>query len=141
MASVNKVILLGNLGADPEIRYTPGGDAVCNFSLATTEKWKDNAGVAQEKTEWHRVTLWRRLAEIADEYLKKGSPVYIEGRISYRKFTDKEGVEKYSTDIVGDRLQLLAGKPSGERSESRNQSSRQPAAGKQQDDFDDDIPF
>lgn len=144
MASVNKVILLGNLGDDPQTRYTPGGDAVTNLSLATTETWKDKSGEKQENTSWHRVTLWGRLAEIAGEYLRKGSSVYIEGRINYREYTDKEGVKKWSTDIVADRLQLIGARRDGggERSEPRNQSARQPAAGKQRDDFDDtDIPF
>src|SRR5206468_5260582 len=107
MASVNKVILIGNLGRDPETRYTTGGDAVTNLRIATTETWKDKAGEKQEKTEWHTVVLFGRQAEIAGEYLKKGSAVYIEGRLQTRKYTDKEGVEKYATEIVGDRMQLL----------------------------------
>jgi single-strand DNA-binding protein len=113
MASVNKVILIGNLGRDPETRYTTGGDAVTNLRIATTETWKDKAGEKQEKTEWHTVVLFGRQAEIAGEYLKKGRPVYIEGRLQTRKYTDKEGVEKYSTEIVGDRMQLLGGRESG----------------------------
>jgi single-strand DNA-binding protein len=113
MASVNKVILIGNLGRDPETRYTTGGDAVTNLRIATTETWKDKAGEKQEKTEWHTVVLFGRQAEIAGEYLKKGRPVYIEGRLQTRKYTDKEGVEKYSTEIVGDRMQLLGGRDSG----------------------------
>jgi single-strand DNA-binding protein len=107
MASVNKVILLGNLGRDPETRYTTGGDAVTNLRIATTEQWKDKGGEKQERTEWHSVVLFGRQAEIAGEYLKKGRSVYIEGRLQTRKYTDKEGVEKYSTEIVGDRMQLL----------------------------------
>src|SRR4051794_6469548 len=107
MASVNKVILLGNLGRDPETRYTTGGDAVTNLNIATTEAWKDKSGEKQEKTEWHRVVLFGRQAEIAGEYLKKGRSVYIEGRLQTRKYTDKEGVEKYATEVVGDRMQLL----------------------------------
>ncbi|MEO8484915.1 MAG: single-stranded DNA-binding protein [Betaproteobacteria bacterium] len=110
MASVNKVILLGNLGRDPETRYTTGGDAVTNLRIATTETWKDKSGEKQEKTEWHSVVLFGRQAEIAGEYLKKGRPVYIEGRLQTRKYTDKEGVEKYATEIVGDRMQLLGGR-------------------------------
>jgi len=110
MASVNKVILIGNLGRDPETRYTTGGDAVTNLRIATTETWKDKAGEKQEKTEWHTVVLFGRQAEIAGEYLKKGRSVYIEGRLQTRKYTDKEGVEKYSTEIVGDRMQLLGGR-------------------------------
>jgi len=114
MASVNKVILLGNLGRDPETRYTTGGDAVTNLRIATTETWKDKSGEKQEKTEWHSVVLFGRQAEIAGEYLKKGRSVYIEGRLQTRKYTDKEGVEKYSTEIVGDRMQLLgSGRDSG----------------------------
>ena len=107
MASVNKVILIGNLGRDPETRYTTGGDAVTNLNIATSEQWKDKSGEKQEKTEWHRVVLFGRQAEIAGEYLKKGRSVYIEGRLQTRKYTDKDGVEKYSTEIVGDRMQLL----------------------------------
>ena len=106
MASVNKVILLGNLGRDPETRYTTGGDAVTNLRIATTETWKDKSGEKQEKTEWHSVVLFGRQAEIAGEYLKKGRSVYIEGRLQTRKYTDKDGVEKYSTEIVGDRMAL-----------------------------------
>src|SRR5205823_11266741 len=114
MASVNKVILLGNLGRDPETRYTTGGDAVTNLRIATTETWKDKSGEKQEKTEWHRVVLFARLAEIAGEYLKKGRSVYIEGRLQTRKYTDKDGVEKYSTEVVADRMQLLGGRESGQ---------------------------
>jgi len=113
MASVNKVILIGNLGRDPETRYTTGGDAVTNLRIATTETWKDKAGEKQEKTEWHTVVLFGRQAEIAGEYLKKGRPVYIEGRLQTRKYTDKEGVEKYSTEVVGDRMQLLGSREGG----------------------------
>jgi single-strand DNA-binding protein len=113
MASVNKVILIGNLGRDPETRYTTGGDAIANLNIATTEQWKDKSGEKQEKTEWHRVVLFGRQAEIAGEYLKKGHSVYIEGRLQTRKYTDKDGVEKYSTEIVGDRMQLLGGREGG----------------------------
>src|SRR5215475_8019415 len=107
MASVNKVILLGNLGRDPETRYTTGGDAVTNLNIATSEQWKDKNGEKQERTEWHRVVLFGRQAEVAGEYLKKGRSVYIEGRLQTRKYTDKDGVEKYSTEIVADRMQLI----------------------------------
>jgi single-strand DNA-binding protein len=113
MASVNKVILIGNLGRDPETRYTTGGDAIANLNIATSEQWKDKNGEKQEKTEWHRVVLFGRQAEIAGEYLKKGRSVYIEGRLQTRKYTDKDGVEKYSTEIVGDRMQLLGSRESG----------------------------
>ena len=105
MASVNKVILIGNLGADPETRYLPSWDAVTNIRIATTEAWKDKSGEKQEHTEWHRVAFFGRLAEIAGEYLKKGSQVYIEGRLQTRKWTDKEGHERYTTEIVADRHQ------------------------------------
>src|SRR3982751_5178212 len=107
MASINKVILIGNLGKDPETRYMPNGDAVTNITVATTETWKDKNGEKQEKTEWHRVTFYRKLAEIAGEYLKKGRPVYVEGRLETRKWTDKAGVEKYTTEIVASEMQML----------------------------------
>jgi single-strand DNA-binding protein len=110
MASVNKVILIGNLGKDPETRYLPSGDAVTNISVATTDTWKDKSGEKQEHTEWHRVAFFGKVAEIAGEYLKKGSPVYVEGRIRTRKWQDKEGNDKYSTEIVADRMQLLGGR-------------------------------
>ncbi len=112
MASVNKVILVGNLGRDPEVRFMPNGEAVCNFSIATTENWKDKSGVKQEKTEWHNIVMYRKLAEIAGEYLKKGRPVYIEGRLQTRKW-EKDGVTRYSTEIIGDNMQMLGGKDGG----------------------------
>ena len=160
MASVNKVILLGNLGRDPETRYTTGGDAVTNLNIATSEQWKDKSGEKQERTEWHRVVLFGRQAEIAGEYLKKGRSVYIEGRLQTRKWTDKDGVEKYSTEIVGDRMQLIgsardgSGAGDAEFSGQRRGGSGAAGAGspggaagggnagrKTTDDFDDDIPF
>jgi single-strand DNA-binding protein len=107
MASVNKVILIGNLGRDPETRYMPDGGAITNISVATTDVWKDKQGEKQEKTEWHRVAFFGKLAEIAGEYLKKGSQVYVEGRLQTRKWQDKEGVDKYTTEIVADRMQML----------------------------------
>ena len=111
MASVNKVILVGNLGADPETRYLPSGDAVANIRLATTDRFKDKtSGEMKELTEWHRVSFFGRLAEIVNEYLKKGSSVYIEGRIRTRKYTDQAGVEKYATEIVADQMQMLGGR-------------------------------
>ncbi|WP_250471187.1 single-stranded DNA-binding protein [Caballeronia sp. GAFFF1] len=111
MASVNKVILVGNLGADPETRYLPSGDAVANIRLATTDRYKDKAsGEMKELTEWHRVAFFGRLAEIVNEYLKKGSSVYIEGRIRTRKWTDQSGQERYSTEIVADQMQMLGGR-------------------------------
>src|SRR5512146_1810207 len=107
MASVNKVILLGNLGRDPETRYTTGGDAVTNLNIATSEQWKDKSGEKQERTEWHTVVLFGRQAEVAGEYLKKGRSVYIEGRLQTRKWQDKDGQDRYSTEIVADRMQLI----------------------------------
>jgi len=159
MASVNKVILIGNLGRDPETRYTTGGDAVTNLNIATSEQWKDKSGEKQERTEWHRVVLFGRQAEIAGEYLKRGRSVYIEGRLQTRKYTDKDGVEKYSTEIVGDRMQLLGGREGGGasggevefagatseggggRRESSGSSAPKGSAKKNTEDFDDDIPF
>jgi len=156
MASVNKVILIGNLGKDPEIRYMPGGDAVCNITLATTETWKDKNGEKQEKTEWHRVTFYRKLAEIAGEYLKKGRPVYVEGRLETRKWTDKAGVERYTTEIIANEMKMLGAKPGsgsfevvesedrGQKTEDSRPASSSQASGKSGsgfDDMDDDIPF
>ena len=170
MASVNKVILVGNLGRDPEVRFMPNGEAVCNFSIATTENWKDKSGVKQEKTEWHNIVMYRKLAEIAGEYLKKGRPVYVEGRLQTRKW-EKDGVTRYSTEIVADSMQMLGGKDSGGSNanydggmdqnggnDDFNQSAPKPSnsqtAAKQTnnqqspnkssgnfDDFEDDIPF
>lgn len=116
MASVNKVILVGNLGRDPEVRYSPDGAAICNVSIATTSQWKDKAtGERREETEWHRVVFYNRLAEIAGEYLKKGRAIYVEGRLKTRKWQDKDtGADRYSTDIVADQMQMLGGRDSGE---------------------------
>ncbi len=116
MASVNRVILIGNLGKDPETRYMQNGDAVTNITIATTETWKDKNGEKQEKTEWHQITFYRKLAEIAGEYLKKGSPVYVEGRLETRKWTDKNGIERYTTGIIANSLQMLGGKPESDSS-------------------------
>ncbi|AGF49397.1 single-stranded DNA-binding protein [Candidatus Kinetoplastidibacterium galati] len=112
MASVNKVILLGNLGRDPELRYTPEGSTICNLSIATTSQWKDrNSGERKEETEWHRVVLYNRLAEIAGEFLKKGKPIYLEGRLKTRKWQDKDtGSDRYITEIVADQMQMLGNK-------------------------------
>ena len=146
MASVNRVTLIGNLGADPETRYMPNGDAVANIRLATTESWKDKAsGEKKEITEWHRVVLYRKLGEIAGQYLKKGSAVYIEGRIRTRKWQDKEGQERYTTEIEANEMQMLGGK--SDRSESaqsqqkQEQRNAQGAQGGAFDDMSDDIPF
>jgi len=157
MASVNKVILIGNLGRDPEVRYMPSGDAVANLNLATTEKWKDKNGEQQEQTEWHRVAFFGRQAEICGEYLKKGSSVYIEGRLQTRKWTDKDGVDRYSTEIRGDRMQMLGGRggavgePPARESMAREPEAATSAPGEGKpagskkpanfDDMDDDIPF
>ena len=114
MASVNKVIIVGNLGKDPEVRYLPSGSAICNIAVATSRQWKDKtSGEKQEETEWHRITFFDRMAEIAAEYLKKGRSVYVEGRLKTRKYTDKDGVEKYATEIVATERQLLGGRESG----------------------------
>ena len=114
MASVNKVILIGNCGRDPEVRYTPSGTAICNVSVATSSRRKDKAsGESIEDTQWHRVTFYDRLAEIAGEYLKKGKPVYIEGRLKYGKYTDKDGIERNTVDIVAEQMQMLGGRDSG----------------------------
>ena len=110
MASVNKVILVGNLGRDPEVRYLPSGEAVVNLALATTDSWKDKDGNKQEATEWHRVSFFGRQAEVCGQYLKKGSQIYVEGSIRTKKYTDKDGVEKFSTEIRGERMQMLGGR-------------------------------
>jgi single-strand DNA-binding protein len=112
MASVNKVILVGTLGRDPELRYMPSGDALASFSIATNDTWKDKSGQKQERTEWHRISLFGKQAEIAGQYLKKGSSVYLEGRLQTRKWSDKEGVERQTTEIVADRMQMLGSRPS-----------------------------
>lgn len=138
MASVNKVILIGNLGKDPEMRYMPNGEAVTNITLATTDTWKDKSGEKQEKTEWHRVTFYRKLAEIAGEYLKKGRPVYVEGRLETRKWTDKAGTDRYTTQIICNDMKMLGTKPHSDESESQ-QEQPSPAA-KTSPGFD-DIPF
>lgn len=154
MASVNKVILIGNLGRDPEVRYIPNGDAVANLNIATTDKWKDKGGETQEHTEWHRVSFFGRQAEICGEYLKKGSAVYVEGSLRTRKYTDKEGVERYATEIRGDRMQMLGGRSGGstdsmprdmdmpsQGSAKPSASSAAPKKAPNFDDLDDDIPF
>lgn len=157
MASVNKVILVGNLGADPESRYMTNGDAVVNIRLATTESWKDKAsGEKRELTEWHRVVFYRKLAEIAGQYLKKGSQVYIEGRIRTRKWQDKEGQERYTTEIEANEMQMLGSRQGmggdaprdsgGGSGAPRSSGASRPAPAAQSggggfNDFEDDIPF
>jgi single-strand DNA-binding protein len=161
MASVNKVIVLGNLGKDPEVRYTPSGAAVCNLRIATTRNWKNkDSGERMEETEWHSVVLYDRQAEIAGEYLKKGRPVYIEGRLKTRKWQDKEGVDRYTTEIVADSMQLLGGREgaggaSGDEEASAPRASAPaprasapapaarsaPKSSTGFDNMDDDIPF
>jgi single-strand DNA-binding protein len=158
--SVNKVILIGRLGKDPETRYMTNGEAVTNATLATSENWKDKSGEKQEKTEWHNLVFYRRLAEIAGEYLKKGSQIYVEGKLQTRKWQTKEGQDRYTTEIIVNEMTMLGGKSSGsgsfevvenERSESRPSkpaassgsapAKAAPAAKGSFDNFDDDIPF
>jgi single-strand DNA-binding protein len=151
MASVNKVIIVGNLGRDPEVRTFPSGDRVANVAIATTDRWKDKtSGEMKEATEWHRVNFHGRLAEIAGEYLHKGSQVYVEGSLRTRKWTDKDGVEKYTTEIRADSMQMLGGREGGrggDESGARTPAPRAPAPSPAVkpasgfDDMDDDIPF
>jgi single-strand DNA-binding protein len=166
MASDNKVIIVGNCGRDPEVRYLPSGSAIANVTVATSRQWKDKtSGERQEETEWHRITFFDRMAEIAGEYLKKGRPVYVEGRLKTRKYTDKDGVEKYATDIIATDMQLLGGREGGSGAASggvagddtgepraaaprsappaRSAPAAKPAAKSSTgfDDMDDDIPF
>lgn len=153
MASVNKVILVGNLGADPETRYTASGDAVCNIRLATTDSWKDkSSGEKREMTEWHRVVFYRKLAEIAGQYLKKGSQVYLEGRIKTRKWQDKDGQDRYTTEIEATEMQMLGGRQGmgapagGGGGYDSEPADYAPAPAKNKpkpsfDDLGDDIPF
>jgi single-strand DNA-binding protein len=146
MASVNKVILVGNLGRDPEVRYMPEGGAITNISIATTDTWKDKNGEKQERTEWHRVVFFGKLAEIAGEYLKKGSQVYVEGALRTRKWQDKDGQDKYTTEIVADRMQMLGSRSGGGASAEmpsggNGGGSSSKSGGGKFDDFPDDIPF
>lgn len=135
MSGVNKAIIIGNLGADPEVKFTPGGTAVANFSVATSESWTKD-GKKHERTEWHRVVLWGKLAELAGEYLAKGRQVYIEGRIQTRKWTDKQGTDRYTTEIVGNQMTFLGG-----GGEGRKQSSGQHDYGPAPMEDDDGLPF
>lgn len=144
--SVNKVILVGNLGKDPELRYTPQGAAVATFSLATSEKWKGQDGQPQEKTEWHNIVAWRQLAEICGKYLEKGKQVYIEGRIQTRSYDDRDGNKRYITEIVADKMQMLGQRGDGEgrSNQGRQQERRQPNDSYDEGpgfNPDDDIPF
>jgi single-strand DNA-binding protein len=146
---INKVILIGNLGKDPEVRYMANGGAVCNVTLATTESWKDKqSGEQKDKTEWHNIVFYRRLAEIAGEYLRKGSQVYIEGKLQTRKWQDKNGNDRYTTEIIANEMQMLGGRGGGGgsadfggASSSSSSSQAAPAPAAAVDDFDDDIPF
>lgn len=166
---INKAIIVGNLGNDPDTRYLPNGDAVCNISVATSESWTDkNTGQPQERTEWHRITAYRKLAEIMGQYLRKGSQVYIEGRLQTRKWQGQDGTDRYTTEIIADQMQMLGGRPEGQSGGSANFSQQQQAPNPQpnmgqqgaqtpqpqppantftkpqmdnDDDFGDDIPF
>ena len=154
MASVNKVIVLGNLGRDPELRHTPAGKAVCTLRVATNESWTDQSGERQERTEWHQIVVWGRSAENCNQYLKKGRSVFVEGRLQTRKWQDKEGQERYTTEIVAERMQMLGsragggeprGEPRGEppveskAAEPKGGTAKKPAG--KFDDLEDDIPF
>lgn len=154
MASLNKVQIIGNLGADPEVRYTPSGAAVCTISVATTRKWKNKEGGEEnEETEWHRVVFWNRLAEVVGEYVRKGHPIYIEGYLKTKKWQDKDGVDRYTTEVMAEHMQMLGTRGSGEGSGNRppTEGARQPSPGRaaapaprqapKGDEFDDDIPF
>ncbi len=132
MAGVNKVILVGNLGKDPEVKYLDNGVAVANFSLATTESYKNKQGERVNQTEWHNIVLWRGLAEVAEKYLKKGASIYIEGKIKTRKWEDKEGIARYSTEILGDNMTMLGGKPVSESKTEETSKLEDPK---------DDLPF
>ena len=142
---INKVIIVGNLGADPETRYMPSGSAVTNLSVATSEQWKDKqSGEQKERTEWHKVAMFNRLAEIAAEYLRKGSQVYIEGKLRTRKWQDKDGNDRWTTEVVADEMQMLGGRSGGSCGSASMNQDPGPASAPAQpgpDDFDDDIPF
>ena len=134
---LNKVILIGRLGRDPEVRYMPNGEAVCNFSVATSETWNDRNGQRVERTEWHNVTMYRKLAEIAGKYLTKGSQVYIEGKIQSRKYTDKNGVERTAYDIIANEMKMLG----GNSQETQEQPKQQQATAAPVENITDDVPF
>lgn len=139
MAGVNKVILIGNLGKDPEVRHLENGAAVANFPIATTESYKDRNGNRQEQTEWHNIVLWRGLAEIAEKYLRKGSQVFIEGKLRSRSWEDKEGNTRYITEVVGDNMTMLGGRPT-DQDNAQNEPSRKEVSLPPEDDSD-DLPF
>ena len=156
--SVNKAIIVGRLGKDPDVKYKADGDPITNCTVATSESWKDKSGEKQEKTEWHRVVFFGKLAEIAGEYLKKGSLVYIEGKIQTRKWQNKDGVDQYTTEIVASTMHMLGGKPQGDSQSGSSDHGHRPSGGGRQDhdqrqpaqqaqqkggfdDMDDDIPF
>ncbi|AIY44182.1 Single-stranded DNA-binding protein (plasmid) [Collimonas arenae] len=144
MASINKVIIVGNLGRDPETRYMPNGEAVTNIAVATTESWKDkNSGEKKELTEWHRITFYRKLAEIAGQYLKKGSQIYVEGRLQTRKWQDKDGAERYTTEIIADTMQMLGSRqgPAGSDTSPGLAGASSEGPHTSQDPRGDDIPF
>jgi single-strand DNA-binding protein len=151
MASVNKVILVGNLGRDPEMRYLPNGDAVANLAVATTDRYKDKGGSVQESTEWHRVSFFGKTAEVVGQYLKRGSQIYVEGALRTRKWQDKDGQDRYTTEIRGDRMQMLGGKrdsddrptpePQRNREATKTPPQRPAGGGSGFDDFADDLPF
>jgi single-strand DNA-binding protein len=142
MAGINKVILIGRLGSDPEVRYTPSGVAVANFNIATSEEWKDkDSGEKKERTEWHRIVAWRRLGEICGEYLSKGKQVYIEGRLQTRDWEDRDGNKRYTTEIVASDVQFLGSRDSSESARPRSTSSTDYQGMPAQGPADDDIPF
>ncbi len=153
---INKVILVGNLGQDPEVKHLPNGNAVCNISVATSESWKDQQGQLQERAEWHRVTMFRKLAEIAGQYLRKGSQVYLEGKLQTRKWQDQNGQDRYTTEIIAESMQMLGGRGESQQGQQvapqpqnnqapAQQAPQQPNQAQSQNpddfDFDDDIPF
>ena len=140
--SINKAIILGRVGKAPELRYMTSGDAIASFSVATGETWKDKSGEKQEKTEWHNVTTFKRLAEVVGEYVKKGDQIYVEGKITTEKYTDKTGVEKYITKIIADKIDFIGGKrEQGEQTAPTNPTTKIAPSSNKTDDFDNDIPF
>lgn len=141
MAGVNKVILVGNLGKDPEVRHLDGGTAVANFPLATTESYKDKSGQRQNQTEWHNIVLWRGLAEVAEKYLKKGNQVYIEGKLRSRSWEDKEGNTRYITEIVADSMTMLGSKKDNEDKQFHPSTEKSSEAPIMENDENDDLPF